>query len=106
MGINWKPMKSWYIIGKNCVIWTSTRPHYCDRGNYLFHLEAVDDLAIDIDQSDLWPRYYFDFEVAKSESVAWLKTRNQYLENSEWKELADGESPYQFLRHISEVRGD
>jgi len=86
MGINWIKKDSYFIIGKNCIVWTSTRPQYCDRGNYLFHLEAAGTLALDIDFQDLWPRYYFDWERGKAETIDWLKTRDQFIEGSEWIE--------------------
>lgn len=43
--------------------------------------------AGEIDNSDFWPRYYFDFEVAKSETIAWLKTRELFIPDvSVWTE--------------------
>jgi hypothetical protein len=35
--------------------------------------------VVSLDHCDLWPRYYFDYEVAKSEIITWLKTRNQFV---------------------------
>lgn len=40
-----------------------------------------------IDHEDMFPRYYFDFEAAKSETIKWLKTRDQF-DDSEWIEGA------------------
>lgn len=82
MGINWVDKGYWHIKGKDCFIWTSTRPHYCDRGNYLAHLETSSHFSLDIDEADLWPRYYFDFNIMQSEIEAWLKTRNQYIDSN------------------------
>jgi len=43
----------------------------------------------EIDECDLWPRYYFDFDAAQSEAIAWLKTRKLYDEQlSVWKNNA------------------
>lgn len=67
------------IWGKECVIWFAPRPHYCDRGNWLVHIEAAGTLARDLDAPDLWPRYYFDLDRAKLEVEAWLKKRGQWL---------------------------
>lgn len=39
---------------------------------------------MEIDYSDLWPRYYFDFECAKSEVESWMKTRGEWTESSVW----------------------
>jgi hypothetical protein len=65
------------IDGKYCTVYLTERPNYCDRGNWLAQLDAKGDLARDIDESDGWPRYYFDLERAKAEIVAWLVRRNQ-----------------------------
>lgn len=59
-----------------CLIWIIARPPYCDRGNWLAHLEPdPDPRKIYIDAADLWPRYYFDLERAKLEIEAWLEKR-------------------------------
>ena len=69
----------WRIRGKECVIWINRRPQYCDRGNFLAHLECWGRLHLDIDDQDGWPRYYFDLERAKLEIEAWLHKRGQWL---------------------------
>lgn len=51
-------------------IWIERRPHYCDRGHYIAKIAAPD-----IDGADLWPRYYFDLERAKSECEDFVKWR-------------------------------
>ncbi len=87
MGINWEQKGNWHIHGKEVMPWMETRPHYCDRGNYLVKLHYWGTLCREgaIDESDLWPRYFFDFEAAKAETIAWLKTRNLYIpEVSVW----------------------
>lgn len=66
------------IDGTDCRIWMQKRPHYCDRGAWLAHVDITGDhLKLDIDASDLWPRYYFDLERAKLECEAWLVKRKQ-----------------------------
>lgn len=67
------------VKGKDCTITLEKRPHYCDRGNFLAKLFPVGQLAIDIDDSDNWPRYYFDEARAKLEIEAWLQKRGQLL---------------------------
>jgi hypothetical protein len=69
------------VRGKHCWIWINERPQYCDRGNWLAHLEVNPDYAwkVSIDHSDGWPRYYFDLERAKLEVEAWLTKRQQAL---------------------------
>lgn len=69
------------IHGKHCSVWISKRPHYCDRGNFLAHLEvdAAGYLRLGIDEADLWPRYYFDEERMKLEILAWLHKRGEWV---------------------------
>lgn len=70
----------WLIDGKHCSIWLEERPKYCDRGNFLAHLErtTTDPRKLHVDEADCWPRYYFIFENARSEVEAWLKKRNEW----------------------------
>jgi len=49
------------------------RPHYCDRGNWI--VKIIDPGPMSIDSSDLFPRYYFDFEIARCEVHSFLKKR-------------------------------
>ena len=76
--------QTWTVQGKDCTIWMATRPHYCDRGNWLAHLEPRPERRtewgkLSIDWQDLWPRYYFDLDRAKAECEAWLTKRGQAL---------------------------
>jgi len=66
-----------WILGRECSIWLSPRPPYCDRGKYLAILDAWGELARAIDRADGWPRYYFDRDRAKAELEAWLVRRGQ-----------------------------
>jgi len=70
------------IEGRECTIWVTARPAYCDRGNWWAQLEARGQLALDIDRQDGWPRYYFDFDRAKAECEAWLVKRKQWIDSS------------------------
>lgn len=81
MGINWIDKGYWHIHGKQCILYLSTRPSYCDRGNYLVQLDAHGDFVLEVDHQDGFPRYYFDFDAACAEIIAWLKTRKQFVEN-------------------------
>jgi hypothetical protein len=71
----------WRIDGRHCWIWMQQRPHYCDRGQWLAHVElqpVVDaHKHVHLDNADGWPRYYFDVERAKLEVEAWLRKRGQ-----------------------------
>lgn len=68
---------AWTVQGRECTVWLQARPAYCDRGNWLAHMDARGELAIDLDPSDGWPRYYFDLIRAKAEVEAWLEKRGQ-----------------------------
>lgn len=67
------------IQGKECTITLEPRNWYCDRGNFIAKLHPVGELARDIDEYDLWPRYFFDEERAKLEVEAWLQKRGQII---------------------------
>jgi hypothetical protein len=69
--------RTWTVLGRQCVIWLSQRPHYCDRGNWLAHIQPSGTLRLDMDAADLWPRYYFDLDRAKAEIEAWLIKRGE-----------------------------
>lgn len=71
----------WRISGTSCEIYLQPRPVYCDRGNWVAHVEARPGsaLARDLDGADGFPRYYFDLDHAKAEIEAWLEKRKQKL---------------------------
>jgi hypothetical protein len=76
--MKWEIHDGWtQIQGKECVITLEPRPSWCDRGNWIAKLFPVGRLALDVDQADGWPRYYFDITRAKLEIEAWLTKRNQ-----------------------------
>lgn len=66
------------LRGRECEIYLSPRPTYCDRGSWIAHLDARGALARDMDGADLWPRYYFDLDRAFLECEAWVKKRGQW----------------------------
>lgn len=65
------------LVGETFLITLQPRPHYCDRGNYLASLfpGPRHQLPGDLDGSDGWPRYYFDYARAKLEIEAWVQKR-------------------------------
>ena len=65
------------INGKECTITLEKRPSYCDRGNWIAKVFPDGQLAMDMDNQDGWPRYYFDEQRAKDEILAWLEKREQ-----------------------------
>ena len=48
----------------------TTRPHYCDRGNFM-----VQAWGPDIDGADAFPRYYFDPKNMVHELILWADKR-------------------------------
>lgn len=73
----------WRIDGADCYVWMQARPHYCDRGRWLAHVEPQNGVSFrvdfTVDSADNWPRYYFDLERAKAEIEAWLLVRKQVI---------------------------
>jgi len=70
----------YWIAGAHCRIWMQARPSYCDRGNWLAHLDVIPGThprALHVNGADGWPRYYFDLERAKAECEAWLLKRGE-----------------------------
>ena len=65
------------IEGRECLISLEPRPPYCDRGNWIAKLFPTGSLAMEIDEADAWPRYYFDRKRAKLEIESWLIKRQQ-----------------------------
>ena len=64
----------------------SERPHYCDRGRYHVNLELPD---LWISEADPWPRYYFNFDYAKSELMEYLKAKKVDTTGAEWVRLVE-----------------
>jgi hypothetical protein len=59
------------IVINNVEVGTlEPRPHYCDRGRFIFRSDLTD-----IDVADGFPRYYMDLKRAKEEITAWLRWR-------------------------------
>ena len=67
------------IMGKECEIILERRPRYCDRGSLLAKIFPWGNLGREFDDSDGFPRYYFDEQRAKLEIEAWLIKRRQAL---------------------------
>lgn len=71
----------WWLRGKQVDIWICARMPYCDRGNWLAHIDNFrEKFGEQIDAQDLWPRYYFDLRRAKLECEAWMEKRGQAIE--------------------------
>lgn len=69
----------WSIRGKDCQITLEPWPGYCDRGNWIAKIFPAPSskLSLELDASDMWPRYYFNLDRAKAEVLDWLKKRKQ-----------------------------
>lgn len=83
MGLKWELIRGqtivpyWQISSQNppCSITIEARPPYCDRGNWIAKIHPFGHLTYELDDADLWPRYYFDLDRAKAECEAWLEKR-------------------------------
>lgn len=71
----------WSIAGEHYEVTIEPRPSYCDRGHWIAKVFPLSESGmLNFDSQDGWPRYYFDFTVAKSECGAWLALREANLE--------------------------
>jgi hypothetical protein len=81
----WVKHDGWEEIeGIDCLVWIAPRPGYCDRGNYWAQVEAKptgNARRLDLDASDMWPRYYMNLDRAKLEIEEWMKKRRQWIES-------------------------
>lgn len=78
--------------GQHCWISMAARPHYCDRGRVLVHVEVTNPRALHVDDADMFPRYYFDIEVAKREIKDWMECQGQVVLGEDWRlESTDAE---------------
>lgn len=57
------------------LICIENRPAYCERGRYLVKVFPEDHQILYIDESDMFPRYYFIFDNLISELACWFKAR-------------------------------
>lgn len=53
-----------------------SRPHYCDRGNFIVKVFPHGDLALSLDSQDGFPRYYFGVQACADEVTAWMQARS------------------------------
>lgn len=67
----------WSIQARQCEITIEPRPAWCDRGRFIAKLHPNGVFALEIDEQDGWPRYYFDWERMLAEIAAWLTCRGQ-----------------------------
>jgi hypothetical protein len=57
------------------MIAVESRPHYCDRGNFIVKVFPRGDLALSLDSQDAFPRYYFGVLAVVTELCAWMQAR-------------------------------
>lgn len=68
----------WFNVeGNDCSISIEERPAYCDRGEWIAKLHPRGTFAMEIDEQDGWPRYYFGWDRMLEEIEAWLTRRGQ-----------------------------
>jgi hypothetical protein len=57
------------------LITIEPRPIYCDRGNFLVHVDPRGALALALDSQDGFPRYYFGVQACADEVHEWMWVR-------------------------------
>lgn len=65
------------------IAYLDARPTYCDRGRWRQGIEV----SIHRSDADPAPRYYFDLEMGKSETLAYLYAKGVDIENATWREV-------------------
>lgn len=60
-------------------MWISPRPHYCDRGRWLVHVESSDPIKLHIDGADGFPRYYYTVTALVTEVCSFMKAHEKEL---------------------------
>jgi hypothetical protein len=70
------PEERWLEINAGqALITIEPRPIYCDRGNFLVHVDPRGDLALSLDGADGFPRYYFGVQACADEVHEWMRVR-------------------------------
>jgi hypothetical protein len=71
---------SWLEVQLTHCVWhIIPRPHYCDRGRYLWHCDSIDQRAFSVDGADCFPRYFFGIPAFIMEMQAWMAARHQQV---------------------------
>lgn len=52
-----------------------SRPHYCDRGNFLVKVFPHGDNSLPLDEFDCFPRFYFGVQACADEVREWMRVR-------------------------------
>lgn len=101
-----------YIVNGRMLAFIRTRPGYCDRGRYDSNIEV----GMWRSDADWWPRYYFDLERAKAETLEYLRIKHRdgkfvdksitTVEGGEWIVSPDGERPDYSPPHENLVGGE
>lgn len=69
----------WSIRAKQCEITIEVVSSLSNRGNFIakLHVDYSSRLELYIDNSDMWPRYYFVWEAMLIELHGWLQRNKQ-----------------------------
>lgn len=63
------------IVCDKCLLSIENRQYYCDRGRFSVKAFSHDNRVFHIDDSDMFPRYFFIFDNLISEMHEWTKYR-------------------------------
>lgn len=69
--------------GKNCEVRFHQLSGLVNAIKAELHIfEGTSPATFDVEPAEMWPKAYLDSDIAFDEAIAWLKCRNQYLEES------------------------
>lgn len=63
------------VAVEQALITIESRPHYCDRGNFIVKVFPHGPFRLELDASDGFPRYYFGPLACAEELRAWMAVR-------------------------------
>lgn len=69
--------------GDKMIAYLNARPSYCDRGRWVQGIEV----GIHRSDADSAPRYYFDLEASKNETLAYLRAKGVDFVGALWREV-------------------
>jgi hypothetical protein len=75
------------IVTDGGCISIENRPLYCDRGKFILKVFPNNIEVLYIDDSDMFPRYYFKFENLISELDCWVMERKLTILNIDKKDI-------------------
>lgn len=69
----------WSVEGTEMTAFIELRPYYCDRGRYKVLIEARGRFALEFDEQDGFPRYFFNWDRMLGELEDFMECRKQLV---------------------------